>query len=306
MQYETFKKAREFIYRNARPIDLAMWRYHFESGSADDVYTALSAYQNSDGGFAYGIEPDFLNVNSTPIATWCAIRHLREIGIDGKCAIVNGILKYLDSGKDFSNGKWHNTVPTNNDFPHAIWWHCRDGVGKPDDNPTVSLAGFALRYGDRQSALYGRCADIVKNCITRFIEDPTDEMHILYCYLELFEYCVQINGFDLIDMEAFRAALFAAVKKSVCADSSKWFTEYVCKPSMFFDSSKLLFDIVGRELCAKEGRMLVDVQLPDGTWPVTWLWHNDYTEFYVSKNMWKSNIIRQNMLYLRALGILEL
>lgn len=67
-----------------------------------------------------------------------------------------------------------------------------------------------------------------------------------------------------------------------------------------------------RKLCDAEnsdvmkGRMLVDVQLPDGTWPVTWLWHNDYTEFYVLKNMWKSNIIRQNMLYLRALGILEL
>lgn len=305
MKSKTFEKAREFIYRNARPIDLALWRYHFESGSADDVYTALSVYQNNDGGFAYGIEPDFLNENSTPVATWCAIQHLKEIGINGNCAIVKGILKYLDNGKDFSDGKWHNVVPTNNDYPHAIWWHCSDGVGKPDDNPTVSLAGFVLRYGDKNSALYKKCANIAKSRVTSFIDEPIDEMHTLRCYLELYEYCAETGGFDLFDMDAFKKTLYAAVKKTICADSSKWFTEYVCKPSMFFDGSKLLFDIVGRELCEEEGKMLADAQLHDGSWSVTWLWHNDYTEFYVSAHKWKSDIIRKNMLYLSALDIIE-
>lgn len=30
MKNEVFKKANEFIYRNARPLDLALWRYHFD------------------------------------------------------------------------------------------------------------------------------------------------------------------------------------------------------------------------------------------------------------------------------------
>ena len=46
-----FEKARGFVYRNARPLELARWRFHFENGSADDVVTALSAFQNEDGGF---------------------------------------------------------------------------------------------------------------------------------------------------------------------------------------------------------------------------------------------------------------
>ena len=40
----TFEKAREFIYRNARPLDLARWQYHFENGSGEAVLHALSSF----------------------------------------------------------------------------------------------------------------------------------------------------------------------------------------------------------------------------------------------------------------------
>ncbi|MGN1346464.1 MAG: hypothetical protein ACI4V1_06740 [Eubacteriales bacterium] len=38
---ETYKKAGSFLYRNARPLDLARWQYHFENGSRAAVVTAL-------------------------------------------------------------------------------------------------------------------------------------------------------------------------------------------------------------------------------------------------------------------------
>ncbi|MDR1247233.1 MAG: hypothetical protein LBK57_09430 [Clostridiales Family XIII bacterium] len=44
----TYQKARAFIYRNARPLDVARWQYHFEGGGKDAVLTALAAYQNED------------------------------------------------------------------------------------------------------------------------------------------------------------------------------------------------------------------------------------------------------------------
>lgn len=120
-----FKKAKGFVYRNARPLDLARFRFHFENRSADEVLYALSFYQNDDGGFSYAIEPDNWNESSTPIGTWAATMILREIGFsDTSHPIISGILKYLDSGKDFADGKWFNTVPGNNDYPHAVWWKC--------------------------------------------------------------------------------------------------------------------------------------------------------------------------------------
>ncbi|MNR68891.1 hypothetical protein D3C85_1937540 [compost metagenome] len=44
-----YKGIRSWVYRNARPLDLARWKYHFENGDPGDVLEALAAYQNEDG-----------------------------------------------------------------------------------------------------------------------------------------------------------------------------------------------------------------------------------------------------------------
>lgn len=301
MYNKIFDLAQKFIYRNARPIDLALWKYHFENGSKDDVLTALAAYQNADGGFAHAIEPDCWNKNSTPIATWAAISKLNEIGFDDKShPIIGGILKYLDSGKDFSNGKWYNVVKSNNDHPHAVWWGCEQGEGIESDNPTASLAGFAMKYADKDSALYKKASDIVKKSVKDFIESSSTESHTLRCFMELYEYCASLNT-DLVDMLAFKTKLYAAIRNAVCSDSGKWMTEYVFKPSSFFDKSQLVFGVVDCGLCEKEAELIAAAQQADGSFPVTWLWHNDYKEFEIARNWWKSSIIITNLLFMRAL-----
>lgn len=99
---DVFENARKFIYRNARPIELACWRYHFENGTQEEVLTALSYYQNDGGGFGHGLEADCWNPYSSPIQTWQATEILRGIGFtDGGHAVIQGILRYLDSGSDF-------------------------------------------------------------------------------------------------------------------------------------------------------------------------------------------------------------
>lgn len=92
---DVFENAKKFVYRNARPLEFARWKYHFENGSAEEVLNILSMYQNDDGGFAYALEPDNWNTNSTPIAVWNATKHLREIGVtDASHPVMEGILNY--------------------------------------------------------------------------------------------------------------------------------------------------------------------------------------------------------------------
>ena len=299
-----FKNAQEFIYRYARPLDMALWRYHFEGGSRNEVMDILSYYQNEDGGFGHAIEPDCWNNNSTAIGTWKAISVLREVGIDANNTIVKKILAYLESGIGVIDGMWCFTEKSNNDFPHAIWWECQNGLGDPDDNPTISLAGFALKYADKKSKLYKRAVDIVTERVNKFIKEPICDMHTTRIYLELYEYCLSIDGFDLFDLAACKSALYSAVQKTVCEDSNKWFTEYVCKPSMFYSSSKLIFEILDRKLCKKEGELLLNMQQSDGSYNVTWLWYNDYTEYYVAANWWKSSMLITNMRYLKDLNLI--
>ena len=76
-----FQKAKEFIYRNARPVEFALWRFYMENGSLENVLTCLSYFQNEDGGFGHAIEPDSFNPFSAPIETCTAIKTLWDIGL---------------------------------------------------------------------------------------------------------------------------------------------------------------------------------------------------------------------------------
>lgn len=298
---EIFAKAQRFIYRNARPLDLARWKFHFEDGSKEEVIKILGAYQNEDGGFGHALEADSWNPKSTPIATWTATVILNEIGVEEAMhPVMQGILRYLDNGSDFGDGRWFRTVPSNNDYPHAIWWHCEGEDGELAENPTVSLAGFALKYADRKSRLRQKASEIAKREVEAFMENPTEEFHTLRCYMQLLHYCEDMEDFELFDLAAFREKVYEMIEKVVCREPEKWFTEYVCKPSHFFDRTCCVFEVVGTELCRREAELVVDRQQEDGSYPVTWQWWTEYKEFEISQNWWRSAMVIENMLYLKA------
>ena len=74
-----FEKARTYLYRHARPLDLARFQYHFEQGSREAVMQVLSCYQNADGGLGHAVEADCWNPNSTPLHTATACGIIGEI-----------------------------------------------------------------------------------------------------------------------------------------------------------------------------------------------------------------------------------
>ena len=64
-----FQAIRRWMYRCARPVELALWQFHFEGGPREAVLTALSAFQNPDGGIGHALEADCWNTASAPIQT---------------------------------------------------------------------------------------------------------------------------------------------------------------------------------------------------------------------------------------------
>lgn len=303
MEREVFEKAKRFVYQNARPLDLARWKYHFEGGTVEEVLEILAMYQKEDGGFGYALEPDNWNPDSTPIATWAAVNILREMDVtDRSHPIAEGILRYLGSGKDFAEGKWYNTVAANNGYPHAVWWSCPCEKGMPDDNPTVSLAGFLLRFSEENSALHEKACGIVKKAVSGFMEQPTEEMHTVKNFLELLLDCEEIEGFSLFHLEAFREKVQASVDRAVCREPEKWYREYVFKPVDFFEPKHRIFEIAGRELCEMQADGIEKEQCADGSYPVTWQWWTDYKEYEISANWWRADLVVKNMCYLKAMG----
>jgi hypothetical protein len=300
---DTYKKARSFIYRNARPVDLARWQYLFENGSKEAVLNALSYYQNEDGGFGRALEADSWNPNSSPIQTWTATEILHEIRFtEVSNPIIQGILRYLASGKDFNGRVWYYTIKSNNDYPHAPWWQ-NNGDNEYQDyyNPTACLAGFIIRFADKSSELYGLGCRIAKEAYEHLMrEESQTDMHLLSCYIRLLEYCKEAKA-EIIDIKGMEQRLRKFVSESLTKDVSLWNTGYVCKPSQYMNGKDSIFYEDNKELADYECEFIIKSQLEDGSWNIPWSWQDYPEEWAVSKIWWKSHVIINNLRYLKGM-----
>ncbi len=304
----TFEKTRAFIYRNARPLDLARWRRHFEDGSKEAVLAALAAYQNEDGGFGHALEADAWNPNSSPIQTWSATEILREIDFtDSTHPMIQSILHYLASGKDFDGKFWNNTVRSNNDYPHAPWWHTEsDSLSHNDYNPTACLAGFIIRFAEKGSELYNIGCRIAQEAYAAYFEqDLPGDMHTAGCYIRLWQYCAEAGAAGIMDLAAMEDRLRKQIRQSMTQDKTKWETSYICKPSHFFNTRDSIFYTDNKDLADYECEFIIKFQLEDGSWAIPWSWNDYPDEWPVSKNWWKGNGAILNMLYLKGMGRLS-
>ena len=298
-----FDKARAFMYRNARPLELALWQYHFEGGSAENVLHALSFYQNEDGGFGHALEADNWNPNSSPLTTQTAADILFTVDAPREHPLVQNALRYLDSGKDFdaAHRQWPGSIPTNNDHPRAIWWTYEADKEAFRYNPTAALAAFILRYADRDSALYAKGLAIAQEAVDWLLaQEPFADKHVLYLFMQLAE-CAKGHAIDGLDRLTERIHLQAPL--CVCTDLSKYGVEYVDRPTDLIDGPQhpCYPDIAAA--ADAECQFLINSQLADGSWPVPWKWWNEFTdEFAVAANWWKGHIVVKHIRYLKNFG----
>lgn len=297
-------KSREFMYRNARPLDLARWNYLFEGGNREEVLKALSFYQNEDGGFGHALEADSWNPNSSPIQTWEATEILHEIGFtDPSHPIIKGILSYLESGADFNGKTWSNTVVSNNDYPHAPWWHTESVSSSHNSyNPTACLAGFIKRYAEKGSKLYTLATTIVKEAFEFLLTESINDMHTISCYIRLMEYLEEAKAFDIIDLSLLKNKLMERVNCLITQNKIEWESSYICKPSQFFNARDSIFFHENKEIAEYECDYIIKNQLEDGSWNIPWNWSEYANEWAISRNWWKANVIIENMLYFKNFG----
>lgn len=197
----TYEKAREFMYRNARPLDLARFQYHFENRSKYNVVNVLSYYQNEDGGCGHAIEADCWNPNSTPLHTAGASDIIREIDFtDRNHPFIQGLLRWYTSGAYFDGHYWAITVESNNNYPHAPWWHT-DSISSchTNYNGTAQIAGFMIRYAERDSEAFRLGLRVVKEAINALSPEDLQDMHTCACYVRMKEY-IEKAGIGVVNI----------------------------------------------------------------------------------------------------------
>lgn len=289
--------AKQFILQNARPIDLAVYKYYFENQSNRIVVAELSKYQNKDGGFGNGLEPDFVNPNSSPIATNDAIITLFRVKALFKDSdMVKGIVKYLGSHDSFDEDKkrWLFAIDSNKDYPHAIWWEKNESDGISGFNPTMSLAAFMVCYGD-ETSLY---QDIIKDGLKHLEESKDINGDELKCYLLAYELLRQHNTCGIIDLEYLEKLIRKKIDNVICKDVEKYGVEYATAPSDIF--SGIYLEFVTPEidpLISAEKAALERLQKEDGGYDVTWQWYTQYPEFEQARNNWRPRVTLEKLLF---------
>lgn len=312
-----FQSIKGWICRNARPIDIARWKYHFENGSREDVLKALSVYQNEDGGFGNALEADSWNPNSSPYTTSIAVRLLNEIGFNNRNhPITIGILQYLENTTDFSDGYWPAVILSNNDYPHAPWWTFTGKANLKEEwgyTPTGELVGFILYFADENTNIYKKAREIAGNAIDKYLNGVTSKGDAycgtcregeVGCYCYLIERLEAAGLSHLYKIDELKNALRNQVGKFIEKDTSKW-NQYCYKPSTFINSQNSIFFEGNEDIINVELDYILNKRNKDGVWDIVWSWGAYEDEFAISKNWWKSNIIINNLLLMRNFGKLD-
>ncbi len=306
----SYEEIRLWIYRNARPLDLALWQYHFENGSKEAILSSLLHYQNKDGGFGNALEPDSWNPNSSPYTTLHAINILNEIDfVDKSHQVIQGIFKFLESSMHSDEDGWLFSIPSNDDFPHAPWWTYDKAANKYESiGVSAGIVGFILEYGDQDSGIYKKAYSVTNQLIDKLnTHDKYGEMGVRG-YLTLKDKLLQLGMTDNFDMEFITNAVKKLVNDSIERDTAKW-AIYGKRPSDFISSPDSDFYKDNEEILQKELDYIIDRRPENGVWDISWTWFENnekYSkEFAISQNWWKADKALEKLKLLRNFGRLE-
>jgi len=305
----THSEIKTWIYRNGRDLELSLWKYHFENGTKEDVISALSYYQNEDGGFGNALEPDNWNPNSTPYTTLNAISILKEIEfVDLNHPIYKGILNYLYSEKDLMEYGWRFCVPANDNYPHAPWWNFEEESNLTESiGVTARLSVFVLNYADKSSILYQKAAALVKSLISKLPADSNFGEMGIGGYVELLEAMKELNLGEY-DYNSLQLKVKELVKNSIENDIAKW-KDYGVRPSNYIKSPQSIYYEDNKVIVESELNYLMDTLPQNNIWEITWTWFDNnekYSkEFAISENWWKANKAIEKLCFLKTFSCIE-
>jgi len=303
MTNQLFEQAKTYIFTHGRGLDQALFAYHFMDGSEDGVLNALATFQNEDGGFGHGLEPDIRTPASSVIATAHAFAIFRELKTPASHVMVQQAVDFLLEQFDAQKNIWQ-IVPLEVELaPHAPWWTydaTDQAFGQFLTNPRAQIIGCLYDYVELVPA------DFLPQISARLLEHMAglpDELfkNDFLCYLILAESENLPN--DLC--EQVQQKLLSSASASIVEEPSRW-KEYVLRPLGVISSpDSFLTAAVSQAAIEANLDYLVAQQLPDGSWPLPWSWAQvDGAAWSQAERDWKGAIAVEYLRLLQAFAYL--
>ena len=252
---ETQRRLRRWLQCNARPLEWALYLQKFENGSVEAVLDALAAYQNPDGGFGYALEPDDWNQNSTLNATVYAMQLMTGIGVSHH-PLMDGALRFLQSGACFQKEEWQFCTPSSREFPHAPWWGMSEEEAK-EENPGVTnkVAGLLLELCQPEDSLYQTALRVAQRSFPVFMQLPPKGEREVEGYALLLPHWIRLGVAP--DPEKAIRRMLEIGNAVIERDPSRW-PDYVPRPSSVISTPERPLYPMNQEIVEQELEYLID------------------------------------------------
>lgn len=292
---------RSWLAQTARPLDAAYVSWRLGDGATDEVVEELARFQNADGGFGNGIEPDLPLPDSTALATSVALQYLSSLQAPAGQAVVQGAITWLTNAFDPGRSGWPIVVPAVDDHPHAPWWGYEGAMaGFGWGNPSAEILGYLIEFrGNETDGLVEKLTARALARLLELAETREPDFHELLCFKRLFE---QAGDELKIHMEEpLRNLILAAVS----VDPGEW-GGYVCTPLTFVQAPDDPFTELFDQSALEANLDHIERAISGDHWEPTWDWGDAYPDAWeIARREWAGKITADNLVILRAFGRLK-
>lgn len=301
---EASERAQMYIMAHARKVDKARYDFFFRGGDRQEVIVALARYQNEDGGFGHGLEPDVRTEASSAIATATGLTILREVGAGDAEIVLQKAIAYLLHTFDHVRYAWPIVPPEVEQAPHAPWWSYADAAqnfGQFLANPRAAVVGHLCHY---QTLVPLDFLTPLAQATVAHLESLPDrmEMHDLLCYLEL----ASAGNVPADLRQRVVAKLLCAVPATVVTDPTRWGGYGLLPLDVAPSPAGPFAQTLAPQAIQANLDLLIDSQLPDGSWPLAWSWAQvDAPAWTRAELGWKGYLAVNKLRTLAAYGRLE-
>ena len=139
---DAFAAGRAFVYREGRLLERRLFAVLFEGAPAGAVLDVLRGYQNEDGGFGHGLEPDKRCPDSQPLDVQIALETCDAVGTV-EAGMARRACDFLAAIGGPTAGV-PPVLPSIAGYPRAEHWG--DGQFPPGLNPTAAIVGLLHRF----------------------------------------------------------------------------------------------------------------------------------------------------------------
>ena len=293
-----FAAAEAFVREKGRPLDAALLDLTLGRGSADAVLAALVGFQNADGGFGHGLEPDLASPASSAIATSIGLRILARLETPARRPTVVAAIDWLGGALDREAGVWPIVGQDVELGPHAPWWGwSADLAGDWNGfrfNPTAEILAHLYRFRDVAPPDLLACAETgLRGTLEQaaLIENAYD----LKCAIRLAES-------DGLPPDLARP-LEGLVRRSIAAHdpADAHASPFDAAPTPASPFADLVDGRIEAALAA-----LIAAQAEDGGWTPFWDWSFvDAKAWAKAKTDWRGQLTRDALEVLLAYGRVE-